>query len=114
MIVGVAAVITVPIGVLGAIYVTEFAGPRSRTARAVRTSLDLIQGLPSVVVGLFVFGLIVTATNTESGFAGSIALSIIMLPLVARSTRRCCCSSLGACARRRMRWVWRAGAAWWE
>lgn len=87
LIVGVATVMTVPIGVLGAIYVTEFAGPRSRTARAVRTSLDLMQGLPSVVVGLFVFGLIVTATNTESGFAGSIALSIIMLPLVARSTQ---------------------------
>jgi phosphate transport system permease protein len=87
LIVAVATVITVPIGVLSAIYVTEFAGRRSPTARVVRTALDLMQGLPSVVVGLFVFGLIVTATNTESGFAGSIALSIIMLPLVARSTQ---------------------------
>lgn len=87
LIVALATVITVPIAVLCAIYVTEFAGPRSGTARIVRSSLDLMQGLPTVVVGLFVFGLIVTATNTESGFAGAIALSIIMLPLVARSAQ---------------------------
>ncbi len=87
LIVALATVITVPIAVMCAIYVTEFAGPRSRTARIVRASLDLMQGLPTVVVGLFVFGLIVTATDTESGFAGAIALSIIMLPLVARSAQ---------------------------
>jgi phosphate transport system permease protein len=87
LIVALATVITVPIAVLCAIYVTEFAGPRSRTARIVRASLDLMQGLPTVVVGLFVFSLIVTATKTESGFAGAIALSIIMLPLVARSAQ---------------------------
>lgn len=87
LIVALATVITVPIAVLCAIYVTEFAGPSSRTARIVRASLDLMQGLPTVVVGLFVFGLIVTATDAESGFAGAIALSIIMLPLVARSAQ---------------------------
>jgi phosphate transport system permease protein len=87
LIVAGATVITVPIGVLCAVYLTEFAGPRSRFAGLVRGSLDLMQGLPSVVVGLFIFGLVVTTTHTESGFAGSIALSIIMLPLVARSTQ---------------------------
>jgi phosphate transport system permease protein len=87
LIVAGATVISVPIGVLCAVYLTEFAGPRSRFAQIVRTSLDLMQGLPSVVVGLFIFGLVVTTTKTESGFAGSIALSIIMLPLIARSSQ---------------------------
>ena len=59
MIVGLAAAIAIPVGVLSALYVTEFAGRRSRSGQALRLALDLMQGLPSIVVGLFVFGLIV-------------------------------------------------------
>jgi phosphate transport system permease protein len=84
VIVAVATAIAMPIGVLVAIYLAEFASPRA--ARPVRLALDLLNGLPSVVVGLFVFGLLV-AGHKQSGFAGALALAIIMLPLIARATQ---------------------------
>jgi phosphate transport system permease protein len=77
----------VPIGVLIAIYMTEFARPKSRIANALRWGLDLMQGIPSIVIGIFVLGLIVKVQHKDSGFAGSVALAIIMVPLVARSTQ---------------------------
>jgi len=81
-----ATLIALPVGVLTAVYLTEYAKPTSRLARALRTALDLLQGVPTIVVGLFVFGLMVVG-HGESGFAGSVALSIVMLPLVARSSQ---------------------------
>ena len=84
IIVGLAMVIAAPVGILVAIYLTEFAG--QRTARPIRLALDLLNGLPSIVIGLFVFGLMV-AGHGQSGFAASFALSIIMIPLVARSAQ---------------------------
>jgi phosphate transport system permease protein len=81
-----ATLIALPVGVLTAVYLTEYAKPTSRLARALRTALDLLQGVPTIVVGLFVFGLMVVG-HSETGFAGSVALSIIMLPLVARSSQ---------------------------
>ena len=71
-------------GVLIALYLTEFATGRSTAV--VRTTLTLINGLPSIVIGVFVYGLIVATTHRQSGFAGSVALSIIMVPLIARSS----------------------------
>lgn len=79
-----AALISVPLGVLVAIYLTEFAGPR--TAGPIRLALDLLNGLPSIVIGLFAFGLLVVGRH-QSGFAGSVALSVIMLPLIARAAQ---------------------------
>ncbi len=79
-----ATAIAAPIGVLVALYVTEFAGPR--TEGVVRSVLDLMQGLPSIIVGVFVFGLLVAGSG-QSGYAASIALAIIMLPLIARSSQ---------------------------
>jgi phosphate transport system permease protein len=84
IIVGAATVITAPLGILIAIYLTEVAGPRP--ARVIRMALDLMNGLPTIVVGVFVFGLLV-AERHESGFAGSIALAIIMLPLISRASQ---------------------------
>jgi phosphate transport system permease protein len=86
-IVAFAAVIAIPIGILTGLYLTEFAGPRSRVAGGLRLLLDLLQGLPTVVIGLFIFGLIVAPQHQESGFAGSVALAIVMLPLIARSSQ---------------------------
>jgi phosphate transport system permease protein len=82
-----AAIMAMPIGILIAIYLEEFASPRSRIGGALRLGLDLMQGVPSIVIGLFVLGLIVQVQHKDSGFAGSVALAIIMLPLVARSTQ---------------------------
>jgi phosphate transport system permease protein len=87
LIVALAGVIAVPIGVLIAIYMTEFARPRSRIAGTLRLGLDLLQGVPAIVIGIFILGLIVQPLHKDSGFAGSVALAIIMLPLVARSTQ---------------------------
>ncbi len=86
LIVAVAAAIAMPLGVLTGLYLTEFAGPHSRTGRALKLVLDLMQGVPTIVVGLFVFGLLV-AGHEDSGFAGAVALAIVMLPLIARSSQ---------------------------
>jgi phosphate transport system permease protein len=83
LIVALATVIALPLGVLIAIYLTEFS--TARLAAPIRLALDLLNGLPSIVIGVFVFGLIVLSSG-ETGFAGSFALSIIMLPLIARNT----------------------------
>ncbi len=83
-IVAIATLIATPLGILIALYMTEFARPR--IANAVRLALDLINGLPSIVIGLFVFGLLVVGHH-GSAFAAAIALSVIMLPLVARGSQ---------------------------
>jgi phosphate transport system permease protein len=81
------ALIALPLGVLTGLYLTEFAGPQSRAARTLKTALDVMAGLPTIVVGLFVYGLIVIPQHRQSGFAGAIALAIVMLPLMARSSQ---------------------------
>jgi phosphate transport system permease protein len=87
IIVALAAAMSMPIGILIAIYMTEFARPGSRIANTLRLGLDLLQGVPSIVIGIFILGLIVQPLHRDSGFAGSVALAIIMLPLIARSTQ---------------------------
>jgi phosphate transport system permease protein len=84
VIIAVATAIAMPMGILVALYMTEFAGPRSRPP--IRLALDLLNGLPTIIVGLFVFGLLVVGHH-QSGFAASFALAIIMLPLIARATQ---------------------------
>ncbi|HEX3608698.1 MAG TPA: phosphate ABC transporter permease PstA [Solirubrobacterales bacterium] len=84
LIVAVATAMAMPLGVLAAIFVTEFAG--GRVARASKLTLDLVNGLPSIIIGLFVFALLVDH-RSQSGFAGSVALAIIELPLIARGTQ---------------------------
>jgi phosphate transport system permease protein len=87
VIVAVAGLLAIPVGVLTGLYLTEFAGPRSRSGRALKLALDLMQGLPTIIVALFIFGLIVIPQGKESGLAGSVALAIIALPLVARASQ---------------------------
>ena len=84
LIVGIATAIAMPTGVLVAIFLTEFAGPRA--GRFIRLALDVLNGLPSIVIGLFVFGLLVAGRH-QSGIAGSLALAIIMVPLIARASQ---------------------------
>lgn len=83
VLVGIATLIALPLGVLVAIYVSELAPPR--LARTARVALDIINGIPTIVTGIFVFTMLVAA-HGQSAIAGSLALSIIMLPLVARAT----------------------------
>jgi phosphate transport system permease protein len=79
-----ATAMAMPVGVLIAIYLTEFAS--TRPARAIRMCLDLLNGIPAVVIGVFVFGLLVVGHH-QSGFAGALALAVIMLPLIARGSQ---------------------------
>jgi phosphate transport system permease protein len=84
LLVAVATVFAMPTGILVALFTTEFAPPR--VGRVIRLALDLLNGLPSIVIGLFMFGLLVSHRH-QSGLAGALALAIIMLPLIARSTQ---------------------------
>jgi phosphate transport system permease protein len=83
IIVGIATAIAVPLGILVGIYTSEFAGPRS--GFLIRYVLDILNGVPTIVTAIFVFGLLVVPLQSQSGYAGSVALAIVMLPLVARS-----------------------------
>jgi phosphate transport system permease protein len=88
VIVALATAIAIPIGILIALYLSEFARPDSRIKRFISVTLEMLQGLPTIVVGLFIFGLIVlNQGGIESGFAGAVAVSIVMMPLVARSAQ---------------------------
>jgi phosphate transport system permease protein len=87
VIVAFAAAIATPVGVLTGLYLSEFAGSNSGAARILKLALDLLQGLPTIIVGLFIYGLIVVAQNKQTGFAGAIALSIVMVPLIARASQ---------------------------
>src|SRR5690349_1460605 len=84
LITGLAAVIAVPLGVLGAIYVNEYGG-RGPLARIVRFMADVMTGVPSIVMGLFIFSIWVLHFG-YSGLAGAFALGCLMLPVVIRST----------------------------
>ena len=84
IIVGLATLIALPVGVLAAIYLTEFA-PR-RLAVPIQVVIDVLAGLPTIVIGIFVYALLVIG-HTQSGYAGAFALAVIMLPLIARATQ---------------------------
>jgi phosphate transport system permease protein len=79
----VAGIIAIPIGIGTAIYLAEFG--HSWFAEAVRFTLDLLAELPSIVVGVFVWALLVKYVTGYSGIAGSVALAVIMTPIIARS-----------------------------
>jgi phosphate transport system permease protein len=84
VIVGLSVLFALPVGILVAIYLNEFARPRVRDV--VSLALDVLNGIPAIVIGIFVFGLLIYGGGRQSGFAGAFALSCLMLPLVARST----------------------------
>ena len=79
-----AMAMSLPVGVLTAIYLTEFA-PR-RLAVPIQIVIDVLAGLPTIVIGIFVYALLVIG-HTQSGYAGAFALAVIMLPLIARATQ---------------------------
>jgi phosphate transport system permease protein len=75
----------VPLGVLCGAYLSEF-GKASRFGSAVRFCVNTLMGVPSILIGLFVYALLVLPFGHFSGWAGAVALAIIMLPVVARTT----------------------------
>jgi phosphate transport system permease protein len=77
-------VVAIPFAVLVAIYMSEYAGPRA--AGFLRIVLDVLNGVPAIVVGIFVFGLLVVG-HGQSAIYGAFALAILMVPMVARATQ---------------------------
>lgn len=80
--VGIASVIAVPTGVLAGVYLSEI-DPKSKLSSAVRFCAKLLTGLPSIIAGVFIFGLMVITFKTFSAWAGGAALALLMFPMIA-------------------------------
>jgi len=85
MIVASCAVISTPIGILAGVYLSEFS-ERSRLASITRFVNDIMLSAPSIVIGLFVYAMVVVPTKHFSGWAGTVALTLIAIPVVVRTT----------------------------
>jgi len=83
--VGIAALFSVPIGIFGGIFLAEV-GPDTKFAQVVRFSAKVLTGFPSVLAGVFAYGVVVLATGQFSAWAGGFALSILMVPVVILTT----------------------------
>jgi phosphate transport system permease protein len=84
--VGLAALIGLPIGFLGGIYLSEFSG--KTTGFAIRYTADLLNGVPSIVIGIFAWAVVVVRLHSFSGLAGAIALAIMLIPISLRTTEQ--------------------------
>ncbi len=85
MILGVTTLVSTPVGILAGIYLAEY-GSTSKFAAITRFVTDIMLSAPSIVVGLFVYALVVATTGGFSGWAGSLALCLIAIPVVVRTT----------------------------
>lgn len=84
LLIGIACLIGLPIGILGGIYLAEFGG--QRLAALLRFTADILNGTPSIVIGLFAYTLIVLPMKGFSALAGGVALGIMMIPTIMRTT----------------------------
>jgi phosphate transport system permease protein len=84
MVTGIGAIFAIPIGLISGIYAAEY--PGTRFASAVRFAADTLNGVPSIVVGIFVYGIAVVPLRQFSALAGGLALGIMMIPLIMRTT----------------------------
>jgi phosphate transport system permease protein len=82
---GIASLLGVPIGIGGGIYLAEF-GRGTRLANAIRFTADVLNGVPSIVMGIAAYSLVVVPMHHFSAFAGGVALGIMMIPTVTRTT----------------------------
>jgi phosphate transport system permease protein len=85
MIVGLAVLVSTPVGILAGVYLAEY-GDTSKTAEFTRFVTDIMLSAPSIVLGLFVYAIAVATVGNFSGYAGSLALSLIAIPVVVRTT----------------------------
>ncbi|MFT3994689.1 MAG: phosphate ABC transporter permease PstA [Dysgonomonas sp.] len=79
-----AIVIAIPVGIMAGIYLAE--NPKSKFSKLIRSLTDLLQGIPSIVIGIIVYVWVVKPMYGYSAFAGSVALAIMMLPMIVRAT----------------------------
>ena len=86
MLIGVATLIGVPLGILAGTYLSEYGGLKSKLANTIRDISDIMMSAPSIVIGSFVYAIFVAPFGHFSGWAGIIALTIIMVPIILRTT----------------------------
>jgi len=84
MVTGMGAIVAIPIGIVAGVYAAEYRG--TMLANATRFAADTLNGVPSIVIGVFAYGIAVLPFHRYSAFAGSFALAVMMLPLVMRTT----------------------------
>lgn len=84
ILVGMASLIGVPVGIFGAVYLSEYGN--SRISTVIRFAADVLSGIPSIITGMVVYGLFVVPMKGFSALAGSVALALIMIPIVLRTT----------------------------
>jgi phosphate transport system permease protein len=84
ILIGLASLLAVPVGVASGIYASEYRG--SRLAAAIRFSADVLNGVPSIVVGIFAYSVVVLPVRRFSALAGGFALGVMMIPIIARTT----------------------------
>ena len=82
--VGLASIFSIPVGILTGIYLSEFG--RGLFASAVRFMAETLTGVPSIIIGIFAYSVVVISMGRFSAFAGAFALSILMLPIITKST----------------------------
>jgi len=104
----IATIVGVPIGFFGAIYLAEFSG--SKMAFVVRYAADLLNGVPSIVIGIFAYSIVVLPFKRFSTLAGGVALGVMMVPITLRSTEE----FLGAVPRNLREGAMALGASKWK
>jgi phosphate transport system permease protein len=82
--IGIAAVLAIPVGIISGVYLSEY--PRAKFATLVRFSADVLNGVPSIVIGIFAYGLAVLPVRHFSALAGGLALGFMMIPIITRTT----------------------------
>ena len=83
ILVGLASLIALPVGMMTGIFLAEFAGPKA--ASAIRFAADILAGVPSIIVGVFAYAILVRPMHSYSALSAGVALAIIMIPVVART-----------------------------
>jgi phosphate transport system permease protein len=83
ILVGIASVIALPVGLMAGIFLSEVAGPKA--ASVIRFSADILAGVPSIIVGVFAYALLVRPMHSYSALSAGVALALIMIPVVART-----------------------------
>jgi phosphate transport system permease protein len=84
ILIGIASAIAIPVGLIAGVYLSEYAG--GKFASAVRFTADVLNGVPSIVIGIFAYGLAVLPVHRFSALAGGLALGFMMIPIITRTT----------------------------
>lgn len=84
ILVAIASGISIPVGILAGIYLSEFSS--AQVGKWIRFAANVLSGIPSIIIGIFAYGVLVLTTNTFSAIAGGFALAVLMLPIIVRTT----------------------------